>query len=114
MMSRSTLRVSPLAVWLLVVVMLCAALAPGVAVAKLNRTIDTEGDPGTGWEAQGSSGSGSNSSDQDLNSISLPEEYRTPDNCWVIGQKDRCWVVIVFVGPAGVVALISVETRGSF
>lgn len=63
MVPRSTFRVSSFAVWLLVVVLLCAALAPGVAVAKLERVIDTEGDPLDGVEGQGSSGGNSTESD---------------------------------------------------
>ena len=46
-------------VWLVLLGFLCAMMAPSVSYAKVDREIDTEGDPGDGLQDEGGSGSSS-------------------------------------------------------
>ena len=65
MMTRSDFRMPHCAVWLLLVAILCVAVLPTVAVAKLIDEIATEGDPGDGMDSTGSGGGGDFSTPDD-------------------------------------------------
>jgi len=57
MMTRSDFRMPHCAVWLLLVAILCVAVLPSVASAKLIEKIATEGDPTDGHDSTGGGGS---------------------------------------------------------
>ena len=57
MMTRPDFRMPHSAVWLLLVAILCVAVLPTLAVAKVDRDIAQEGDPTDGLDSDGGGGS---------------------------------------------------------
>lgn len=94
MLTRSNSPIRLSALWLMLIAVVCLAVLPGVAVAKVHRTIEMEGDPGDGVEGQ-NSGGGSSIEDVPPNGTAPNEEYHLR---YVAYPQHLYFPITIFIG----------------
>ncbi len=58
-----------LAVWLVLLAFFCGMILPSIAIARMEFTIATEGDPGDGMDSDSGGGGGSGGSDNETTPV---------------------------------------------